>query len=83
LREIYFATDNGLYSLLFAFSKKAYRAVHNAVVGNGNTCLPEFFCGRYKLTYSARSVKQAVFFMNVKMRKRHFYTSFAFIFLIH
>ena len=75
-RSIDLAAYYGLDSLLFTFFIKIYHAEHRAVVCDGKAVHAQFFGMAYKISYPRRTVKQAVFSMNMQMCKCHIAISF-------
>jgi hypothetical protein len=70
-RHIYLASDDGLYTLIFACAVKVDDTVHGAVVRNGNGTLAELFCASGNIRDTACAVKQTVFAMQMEMDERH------------
>ena len=68
-RDIDLAADNGMDALLLTGAVKVDHAVHDAVVGDGKRRKPLPLGGRGYLADTAGTVQQAVFGMNMQMRK--------------
>ena len=69
--DIDLAADDGLDALGLARAVKVDRAVHHAVVRDGDRRLPQLADALGKPLDAAGAVKQAVFRMNVQMGERH------------
>jgi len=65
------AADDGLHARLAAGAVKRHRAVHDAVVRDGQRVLTQLFGAPGQLADAARAVQQAVFGMDMEMDKGH------------
>ena len=70
-RDIYFAADDGVNTLLFAGAVKINHAVHDAVIGYCKGIKALLLRGGGDLLYAARAVEKAVFGMNMEMCECH------------
>ena len=71
-RNINLTADNRLNALLLAGLVKLHNSEHCSVVGYGKAVHAQLLCTLNKLWYFRRTVKKAVFRMNMKMRKIYF-----------
>ena len=62
-------TNDGFDARFFAGAVKIDNAIHNTVVGNGNRILSAFFDAFGQILYATRTVKQAIFGMQMQMYK--------------
>ena len=70
-RNIDLAADNGLDPGFFCCAVKINRAIHDAMVGQGNGVLTEFLHPVHHRADATGSVKQAVFAVNMQTHKGH------------
>jgi len=75
-RHIHLAPDDGMDALLFAGAVEVNNAVHHTVIRDGHRVLPHLLYQRRQIPYSARTVQQAVFRMDMQMYKAHVSPSF-------
>ena len=61
--------DDGLDTCLFCSLVKLHTAVHNAVVGAGNSSLTALFYAVHQLVNAAGTIQQTVFCMNMQVDK--------------
>ncbi len=73
VRNVNLASDYRLYSVFVCFAVKINNAIHCTVVCYGNSGLTQFLDARNKLFYSAGTVEQAVFSMEMKMCEAHIF----------
>ena len=70
-RDVDLAADDGLYARGAAGLVERHRAVHHAVVGDGESRLSQRLGGPGELVYTARPVEQGVFGMHMQVNKCH------------
>ena len=71
LRHIDLAADDGLYACILCRFIKLNSTVHGAMVCNGDTVHPQFLHPLHQFLDLRRAIQQAVFRMDMQMRKRH------------
>ena len=77
-RDVYLAADDRADALGETGAVKRDRAVHHAMVGDGERRLPQLLGAVRQLLDAAGAVKQRVFRMHVQMDKAHGSVSFVF-----
>ena len=70
--DIYFTTDDGLDPGIFGQTVELDRAVHHAVVGEGNTIHTKFFHAGNQVRDAAHTIEEAVFAMYMEVSKHGF-----------
>ncbi len=77
--HVHLAAYYRLYSLGYSFIIKIHGCAHTAVVCNSDSGLSHFLCTGDKLSDTARSVKQTVFAVKMKMNEAHSYLLYSII----
>ena len=70
-RDIHLAPDDGLDPCIHSLAVKIHHAVKHAVIGHRNAAHVERGRARHDIADARRTIEQAVFGMQMKMRKIH------------